>query len=96
MQIDDWEGRWRGCGGWTEVTAAAPLRPHGGALATPAGTPEAAILRGIDPEAEGRAVTDIVRQIRAGDGLAGRDPESGSPADGARNSPSGSAHPRRS
>jgi lipoprotein-releasing system permease protein len=51
------------------VEAAAPFVHTESALVMPGGGgyTEAALLRGIDPDAEGVAVTDIVGQIRAGD-----------------------------
>lgn len=49
------------------VVSAAPFIHTEVGVRNPAGYAEFAILRGVDPEAEGEPITDIVKQIRAGE-----------------------------
>jgi lipoprotein-releasing system permease protein len=67
MQIEGWEGALERVREVPGVGSAAPFVHAEVALGTPGGYAQAAILRGIEPEAEGEPVTDIVRQIRAGE-----------------------------
>jgi lipoprotein-releasing system permease protein len=67
MRIDDWQGvlaRVRAVDG---VESAAPFVHTEVGLRNQGGYAEFAILRGIDPTAEGAPVTDVVAQIRRGD-----------------------------
>jgi len=67
MQIQGWEGTLMRVREVDGVQAAAPFVHAEVALSTPGGYAEAAILRGIDPGADGPAITEIVRQIRDGE-----------------------------
>ncbi|MDP9347561.1 MAG: ABC transporter permease [Gemmatimonadota bacterium] len=72
MRIDDWQplvDRVRKVEG---VESAAPFVHTEVGLRNQAGYAEFAILRGIDPAAEGPPITDIVRQLRNGDIRLGR------------------------
>ncbi len=72
MRIDDWQpvvDRVRKVEG---VESAAPFVHTEVGLRNQAGYAEFAILRGIDPAAEGPPITDIVRQLRKGDIRLGR------------------------
>jgi len=67
MELDGWQGviaRVREVPG---VEAAAPFVHTEVGLGNLGGYAEGAILRGIEPAAEGEAITDIVRQIREGE-----------------------------
>jgi lipoprotein-releasing system permease protein len=63
-RVDGVARRVRGVPG---VLAAAPFVHAEVALGAPGGHAEAAILRGIDPAAEGAPITDVVAQIRRGE-----------------------------
>src|SRR5690606_20181022 len=67
MQIENWEGALARVRRVPGVGCAAPFVHAEVALGTPGGYAQAAILRGIDPDAEGEPITDIVRQIRSGE-----------------------------
>jgi len=67
MQIENWEGALARVRRVPGVGSAAPFVHAEVALGTPGGYAQAAILRGIDPDAEGEPITDIVRQIRSGE-----------------------------
>lgn len=67
MEVQAWEGTLGRVRNVPGVGAAAPFVHAEVALATPGGYGQAAILRGVDPDAEGEPITDIVRQIRAGE-----------------------------
>ncbi|MEX0912846.1 MAG: ABC transporter permease [Gemmatimonadota bacterium] len=67
MEVPSWEGALERVRDVPEVAAAAPFVHAEVALGTPGGYAEAAILRGIDADADGEPITDIVRQIRAGE-----------------------------
>jgi lipoprotein-releasing system permease protein len=67
MQIPSWEGPLERVRGIPGVTAAAPFVHTEVALNTPGGHAEGAILRGVDPDAPGEPITDIVRLIREGE-----------------------------
>jgi lipoprotein-releasing system permease protein len=72
MRIDDWQqvlARARKVEG---VEAAAPFVHTEVGLRNQAGYAEFAIVRGIDPSAEGPPITDVVAQIRKGDVRLGR------------------------
>lgn len=65
--LPEWEGlidRVRAVEG---VTAVAPVVNAEVALGSVGGYAEAALLRGIEPDVPGEPITDIVRQIRAGE-----------------------------
>jgi lipoprotein-releasing system permease protein len=67
MEIQGWEGTIVRVKQVDGVAAAAPFVHAEVALNNPGGYAESAILRGIDPSVEGEPITDIVRQIRAGE-----------------------------
>lgn len=69
MRIDGWQGTMQRVRAIEGVEAVAPFVHAEVALGTPGagGYAEAAILRGVDPNAEGVPVTDIVAQIRNGE-----------------------------
>ena len=69
MAIEGWEGTLERVRGIEGVESAAPFVHAEVALGTPGtgGYAEAAILRGVDPEAVGTPVTDIVGRIREGE-----------------------------
>ena len=67
MQLDAWQGVLDRAREVPGVEAAAPFVHTEVGLGNLGGYAEAAILRGIDPAAEGEPITDIVRQIRAGE-----------------------------
>ncbi len=78
MRMDDWPQVVERVRQIPGVAAAAPFIHTEVGLRNPGGHAEFAILRGVDPEAEGEPITDIVRQIRAGKFHLG-DTESGYP-----------------
>jgi lipoprotein-releasing system permease protein len=78
MELQGWESTLERVRAVEGVLSAAPLVHAEVALGTPGGYAQAAILRGIDPEAEGEPITEIVRQIRAGEVHLGKT-ESGFP-----------------
>jgi len=67
MQLQGWQGTIERVREVPGVQAAAPFVHAEVALSTPGGYAEAAILRGIDPDADGPAITEIIRQIRDGE-----------------------------
>lgn len=69
MQLQGWQGTLQRVQQIEGVESAAPFVHAEVALKTPGagGYAEAAILRGIHPEAEGEPVTEIVGQIRRGE-----------------------------
>ncbi len=67
MQIQGWQGTIERVRGVEGVAAAAPFVHAEVALGSPGGYVEAAILRGVEPSADGEAVTDIVQQVRSGE-----------------------------
>jgi lipoprotein-releasing system permease protein len=67
LQVPAWEGAIQRVRAVEGVQAAAPFVHAEVALSSPGGYAEAAILRGIDPGAEGPAITEIVQQIRDGE-----------------------------
>jgi lipoprotein-releasing system permease protein len=67
MRIPEWEEPLRRVREVAGVEAAAPFVQSEVALGSIGGYVEAAILRGIDPAAEGAAITEIVERIRRGD-----------------------------
>ncbi len=66
MRMDDWPQVIERVREVPGVSAAAPFIHTEVGLRNPAGHAEFAILRGIEPEAPGEPITDIVRQIREG------------------------------
>lgn len=78
MQVQGWQGTIKRVENVEGVMAAAPFVHAEVALGSPGGYVEAAILRGIEPEAPGEPITDIVRQIRTGEAQLG-ETESGYP-----------------
>lgn len=67
MRMDDWAAVLERVRQVPGVQSAAPFVHTEVGLRNPAGHAEFAILRGIDPASEGEPITDIVRQIRAGE-----------------------------
>ncbi len=66
MRVDDWPAAVKRVRKVPGVTAVAPFIHTEVGLRNRAGYAEFGILRGIEPRAEGPAVTDIVEQIRGG------------------------------
>src|SRR5215203_6276085 len=64
MRLDNWDDVVRRVRGVEGVQAAAPFVHTEVGLRNTAGYAEFAILRGVDPEASGAPITDIVRKIR--------------------------------
>jgi lipoprotein-releasing system permease protein len=64
MRMDDWPRALKDVRRVQGVVAAAPFIHTEVGISNRAGYAEGAILRGIDPSAEGQPITDIVRQIR--------------------------------
>ncbi len=73
MQLEAWEGTLARIRNVDGVVSAAPFIHTEVGLGNLGGHAEAAILRGIYPEAEGEPITDIVREIQAGDLQSGTD-----------------------
>lgn len=67
MRLESWEAVLERAREVDGVMAAAPFVDTQVGLGNLGGYAEAAVLRGIDPTAEGEPITDIVRQIRAGE-----------------------------
>jgi lipoprotein-releasing system permease protein len=67
MQLDAWEGTLARVQNVDGVLSVAPFIHTEVGLGNLGGHAEAAILRGIYPEAAGEPITDVVRQIRAGE-----------------------------
>lgn len=67
MRLEDWEGVLGQVRRVPGVEAAAPFIHTEVGLGSIGGYAEAAILRGIDPGAEGPAITDVVEKIREGE-----------------------------
>lgn len=67
MRLDGWQGVLERIRGMEGVIAAAPYVEAAVAPRLPNAYAEPGRLYGIDPEAEGEAITDIVGQIRAGE-----------------------------
>jgi lipoprotein-releasing system permease protein len=66
LRLDGWEGVLQRVRSMDGVTAAAPYVEAEAVLWRPE-YQQPALLRGIDPDAEGEAITDIVASIRAGE-----------------------------
>jgi lipoprotein-releasing system permease protein len=66
MQLDAWEGTLARIRNVDGVLSAAPFIHTEVGLGNLGGHAEAAVLRGIYPQAEGVPITDIVREIQAG------------------------------
>ncbi len=66
MQLDSWEGTLARIRNVDGVVSAAPFIHTEVGLGNLGGHAEAAVLRGIYPEAEGEPITDIMRDIQAG------------------------------
>jgi lipoprotein-releasing system permease protein len=67
MQLDAWQGVLNRVRAVDAVESAAPFVHTEVGLGNLGGYAEAAILRGIDPDAPGEPITEIVRQLRAGE-----------------------------
>ena len=67
MRIVGWQGVAERVRGVEEVAAAAPFVHTEVGLRNHSGYAEFAILRGIEPDAPGEPITDVVRRIRAGE-----------------------------
>lgn len=65
MRMDDWDDVLQQTRGIKGVTAAAPFIHTEVGLRNQSGHAEFAILRGLEPDAPGEPITDVVRQLRA-------------------------------
>ena len=78
MRLEGWQDLVKRVRAVEGVTSAAPFVHAEVGLGNVGGYAEGAILRGIDPEAPGQPITDIVRKIRSGEVSFGKT-ESGHP-----------------